>query len=125
MWFWWFMFSFNLLCPGAMILGGLLMKKVAGKDVNPLIGYRSRRSTRNADTWHFANTDCGNRWFRIGLFLLPSAMLVQLPFYGADQRIIGYVGTVICIVGCAVMLLSILPTEKALKATFNEDGSRK
>ena len=77
------------------------------------------------DTWQFANINCGKRWWKIGWIMLIPTILVQIPFYGKSDDAIGWVGLVICIVECTVLLLSILPTERALKNTFNEDGSRK
>ena len=122
---WWLMFAVSLIYPFTMVFGGLLMKKVAGRSMNGLLGYRSRRSMMNDDTWRFANEYCGKQWLRIGWLLLILITAVQLPFYGTDEEVIDRVCLIISAVSCSVMLLSILPTEKALKATFNENGSRK
>ena len=50
--------------------------------------------------------------------------MYRICLLGGDG-VIGWAGLVICVVECVVMLVSILPTEKALKNTFNEDGTRK
>lgn len=57
--------------------------------------------------------------------MLVPTVLVQIPFYGKSDNAIGWISLAICIVECVVLLVSILPTEKALKKTFNDDGSRK
>ena len=125
MWFWWFMFVCNMLYSILMILVGWYMWKHYPKKINDFVGYRTRRSKMNMDTWKFAHENCGKRWWKIGWILFFPTVLVQLPFYGKSDDVIGWVGLIICIIECSVLLVSILPTEKALKNTFNEDGSRK
>lgn len=124
MWFWWFMFVCNMLYSLTMIIGGRVMWKHCPEEYNRHVGYRSGRSVINKDTWHFANENCGKRWYTIGCLMLIPTVLVQIPVYGKDNDAVGSVSLIICIVECAVMLLSMLPTEKALKQTFNEDGTR-
>ena len=125
MWFWWFMLCCNVLISVAMILGGWFMWKHCPKKINPVSGYRSARSQKNLDTWKFANENCGKRWWTIGWIMLFPTIIVQIPFYGKSDGVIGWAGLVICVVECVVMLVSILPTEKALKNTFNEENKRK
>ncbi len=122
---WWFLFFCNLLYPLCMIAGGWLMEKICVKKIHYLGGYRSRRSMCNIDTWRFANEDCGRRWRKIGLLLLLPTILVQIPFYRASEDVVGWLSMGISVVGCTILLLSILPTERALKETFTEDGRRK
>ena len=57
--------------------------------------------------------------------MLILTILVQIPFYGADDDTIGMLGMILCIVECTILLVSIIPTEMALKKNFNDDGSRK
>lgn len=125
MFFWWFMFVCNLLYSVCMILGGWVMWKHCPENRNGVIGYRSKRSKVNRETWQFAHENCGKRWWWIGWLMLLPTVLVQLPFYGKDDDAVGGLGLVICIVECTIMILSIFPTEKALKANFTEDGQRK
>ena len=77
------------------------------------------------DTWKFAHENCGKRWWKIGWIMLGPTVLVQIPFYGKSDDAIGWISLVICITECVILLASILPTEKALKNTFHDDGSRK
>ena len=125
MWFWWFMLCCNMLISVAMIIGGWFMWKHCPKKINPVSGYRSPRSQKNMDTWKFANENCGKRWWSVGWIMLFPTIIVHIPFYGKSDGVIGWSGLVICVVECVIMLVSILPTEKALKNTFNEDGTRK
>lgn len=125
MWFWWFMFLCNMLYSLAMIIGGWFMWKHCPKNINSVCGYRSRRSKMNLDTWGFAHENCGKRWWKIGWMMLIPTIVIQIPFYGESDNAIGTLSIVICVIECIILLISILPTEKALKETFNEDGTRK
>ena len=93
------------------------MWKHSPKKINSLIGYRTSRSMKNMDTWHFAHHYCGKLWWRIGWIIL-------VPFYGASDDAIGIVGLILTFIQIAVLIGSIFPTEKALKRTFTEEGLR-
>lgn len=49
--------------------------------------------------------------------IIPS-VLVHVPFYHSDEDTIGNVSLILVIVQCVVLVLSILPTEHALKKNF-------
>ena len=125
MWFWWFMFICNMLYSVTMIVAGWFMWKHSPKKINSVVGYRSKRSMINMDTWKFAHENCGKRWWKIGWIMLVPTILIQIPFYGKSDDLIGWIGLGICIVECTILLVSIIPTEKALKEAFTEDGIRR
>lgn len=125
MWFWWFMLFCNTLYSFAMIIGGWVMWKHCPKSINSVCGYRTRRSKLNLDTWKFANENCGKRWWKIGWMMLIPTIVVQIPFYGKSDDAIGILSLILGGIECCILLISILPTEKALKKTFNNDGVRK
>ena len=125
MWSWWFMFVCNMLYSVAMIVGGWFMWKHCSKKINYIAGYRSKRSMINKDTWKFANEDCGKRWWKTGWIMLVPTVLIQIPFYGKSDDTIGWIGLAICIVEGTVLIVSIIPTERALKASFTDEGVRK
>ena len=118
MWFWWFMFICNLLIPITFILGGRMMWKHCPKNINFIIGYRTRRSMKNMDTWKFAHEYCGRLWWKIGWISILPSILVQLPFMYSSEDVVGIVGTIICIIQCIILIVSIIPTENALKKLF-------
>lgn len=125
MWFWWFMFICDLLVPVTMIVSGKIMGKHPPKDINGLIGYRTTRSMKNLDTWNFAHHYCGRLWWKIGWIMLVPSFLIHLPFYNKSESIIGILGAVICTLQCIIMIISIYPTERALKRYFTDEGIRK
>lgn len=125
MWFWWFMFICNLMTPIIMILGGWMMWKHAPQKVNGVMGYRTRRSMKNIDTWNFANHYCGRLWWKLGWIMLVPSVISNIPVYGSSDDTIGIVGGILVTIQVIIMVASIFPTEKALKRNFNEDGTKK
>lgn len=125
MWFWWFMFIFNMLIPIIMIISGTMMWKHCPNEINYAIGYRTKRSMKNMDTWKFAHDYCERLWVKIGWIMLIPSILIQLPFYHSNEDTIGNVGLILCYIQISILLLSIFPTEAALKRTFFDDGTRR
>lgn len=125
MWFWWFMFVGDLLIPALMIGCGRMMWKHAPLNVNGIIGYRTKRSMRNLDTWKFAHDYCGRLWWKIGWIMLIPSAIVHFPFYNSSENEIGIVGCILCTIQCVVLIVSIFPTEWALKRNFTNEGLRK
>ena len=125
MWFWWFMFVCNLLIPVLMIVCGKMMWKHAPKNINGIIGYRTTRSMKNMDTWKFAHDYCGRLWWKIGWIMLIPSIIVQFPFFNSDDNMIGVVGGILCTIQCVILIISIFPTERALKRNFTDDGTRR
>lgn len=53
--------------------------------------------------------------------MIPS-ILVQLPFVHGSEDVVGVVGGILCTMQTVVLVVSIIPTEMALKRTFTESG---
>lgn len=123
--FWFFMLIMNLLIPLIMILFGRYFVKKAPDKINILFGYRTTMSMKNQDTWQFAHKYCGKIWFVCGSVLLPVTVAGMLLLIGKDKDFIGNVGSIICMLQLIPLVLTILPTEIALKKTFDKDGNRK
>ena len=122
--FWIWMFIVAILCPTIMIIAGLYFRKTAPKKINTIFGYRTAMSMKNRDTWEFAHKYIGNLWSVLGFTLIvPSAVPM---FFLIDKReeLISVFSLVICFVGMAAIIASIIPTEKALKKNFDKDGNR-
>ena len=115
MWFWWFILVCDLLVPFTMLIAGRMMWKHCPKHINGVVGYRTRRSMKNIETWKFAHDYCGQLWWKIGLWMIIPSVLVHVPFYHSDEDAIGNVSLILVIIQCIVLVLSILPTEHALK----------
>lgn len=108
-----------------MIIAGRMMWKHCPKEINSILGYRTRRSMKNIDTWQFAHEYCGSLWWKLGWIILIPSIVIQLPFLHSSDDTIGTVGTIICTIQCMILIVSIFPVEAALKRTFTEDGTRR
>ncbi len=125
MWFWWFLLVCDCLIPLIMIICGRWMWKHYPKQTNSVVGYRTKMSMKNMDTWKFAHEYAGKLWWKLGMILIVLTILVHLPFHGVDDDTIGFFSIIVMIVQLIVLIVSILPTEKALKQNFNEDGTKR
>ena len=125
MWFWWFMFVCDLLIPMLMIVIGRIMWKHPPRKINDVVGYRTTRSMQNMDTWKFAHDYCGRLWWKTGWIILIPSVLIHFPIYNSSKGIIGTVGGILCTIQCVILLISIFPTERALKRNFTDEGIRR
>ena len=125
MWFWWFMFICDLLVPIIMIVCGRIMWKHYPKNINSVIGYRTVRSMKNIDTWKFAHDYYERLWWKIGWVMLIPSVIILFPFYNRSVNMIGIVGTILCVLQSVILILSISPTESALKRNFTDEGVQK
>ena len=123
--FWWFMLDCDLLVPVLMIGTGYMMWKHPPKEINWVMGYRTSRSTKNLDTWKFAHDYCGRLWWKAGWIMLIPTAAVHIPFYRSSVDEIGTMASVLVGVQLVILILSIIPTERALKKTFTDEGIRR
>ena len=123
--YWIFMLVMVLLMPLVMLLSGRAFSKSAPKTINSVYGYRTPMSMKNQDTWQFAHRYFGRLWYRCGLVLTPVTLAVMCLGLGKGENTVSWLGSALCIAQLAVLLGSIAPTERALRRTFNKDGSRK
>ena len=125
--FWIFMLVMNLLTPLVMIIFGRVFEKKPPKIGMSkfAFGYRTIMSMRNAETWEYAHRFFGKLWFRFGIVLGVTSIIVLLFVIGKDKDTIGFVGMIVCYVQIAVMILPAIPTELALRKRFDKNGKRK
>ena len=123
--FWIAMLICILLMPLLMLGVGSWWKDHPPKSINVVYGYRTTMSMKNEDTWKFAHHYFGKLWRRLGLAMLPVSALAILPFLRAGEDMVGTVGGVIAAIQCAVLLISIFPTEAALRKHFDKNGNKK
>ena len=122
--FWLFVLAFDLLLPVVMIFFGREFMKNPPAEINPGYGYRTAMSSKNQDTWDFAQKRMGEVWHKWGKALLVPSFVPLLFVLGRDVGTVGAVGMVICGVQLIVMLSSIGVTEHALRKNFDKDGKR-
>lgn len=112
----------TLLIPLLMLATGLVSSRRTPKSINYLIGYRTRRSMINQETWNFANRTMGRIWITWSLLLLiPSILVLFFLKTRVEQNLETWI-VVLTLVQLAVLILSIIPVERALKAKFDDKG---
>ena len=80
---------------------------------------------KNQQTWDFANLYFARLWIKVGLVLMPSSVLLMLPVLGKTTDTIGWWGGALSMIQVAVLILSIIPVEQALRKKFDKDGNPK
>ena len=119
---WYRLLMCDLIIPIVMLISGRMMWKHCPKRINNIVGYRTTRSMKNMDTWRFAHDYCGKLWWKTGWVMIIPSVLIHIPLYHSDKNTIGFAGIILVTIQCFIMILSIYPTEKALKKHFNDDG---
>lgn len=122
MYFWWFLFLYNLLIPVTMIISGHALATRAPREVNNAFGYRTKRSMRNMETWQFAHDYCGKFSFRSGLLLILVGIAVQVPVFGGSTMSVGLAALAVFALEVLIMFLTFFCTEQALKKEFGEEA---
>lgn len=123
--FWWFMFVCNMLIPATMVIGGYMMWKHCPSEPNDFLGYRTKRSMKNMDTWKFAHDYCGRQFWKTGWILIIPTVLIQLPFIRSSTDKIGIFSLIIIFIQAVVLFFPIVLTESALKKNFDKNEERR
>ncbi len=116
----------GFVIPVILIIFGWIMWKHPPKKVNKICGYRTKRSMTNMDTWKFAHEYCGKLWWKFGWIMLILSVVVHTVFhYCSHGEATEPVGIVLCYIQAAVLLVSIVLTENALKKNFLQTKKHK
>ncbi|MBR5272106.1 MAG: SdpI family protein [Clostridia bacterium] len=122
---WWAVLICDLIIPVIITIAGLLMWKIPPKNVNYVMGYRTKLSMKNIDTWKFAQKHMGGLWWKLGLIMLVVTIGVHIPFHNSGENTLEILCLIVTAVQIIALIVSIFFTERALKKTFNDDGTRK
>ena len=120
-----YMLLTSLLIPVIMLVFGWIFHRQAPKKINVWYGYRSARSMKNEDTWVFAHQHIGRTWMLVGAVLLVISVIPMIAVYGKDDDTVSVVSLVLTVIQLIPLVVSLIPTERALKKTFDENGIRK
>ena len=123
--FWIFMLLMGLLLPVTMIVLGSCFAKKAPAEINSVFGYRTRMSMLNQDTWTFAHHYSGVLYRRVGWVLLPISVIAMLLLLGKETGVVGTWGGGFVEAQVLFLIGPIIPTERALRKTFDQNGQRK
>ena len=120
-----YMLLTSLLIPVIMLVFGWIFRCQAPKKINVWYGYRTARSMKNEDTWVFAHQHIGRTWLIVGAVMLVISVIPMIAVYGKDVDTVSVVSLVLTVIQLIPLIVSLIPTEQALKNTFDEDGIRK
>lgn len=123
--YWIYMTCVSLLVPIIIISIGSYTRKSVPKEINSFLGYRTKLSMRNQDTWEFANLLFGRLAFKWGWIMVVITGIVMLLVFFRSQEVITYVGLTVIALQVIPPLAIIPVVEKALKDNFNSDGIRR
>lgn len=115
--YWLTMFS-NIIIPVIMIVSGITFLLIPPKKINSFYGYRTRRSMQNIETWEFAHKFSGKIMFIVGIILLIISIIVTNELYDENTLNFGGNEIFVLIFQLPILILSIIPTEIALKIKF-------
>jgi len=118
-------FIIYLLIPLLMTALGMFFLKKPPKKINWFFGYRTTMSMKNRETWGFAHKYVGKIWLTIGLIMLIVSAAITLIIFNKDSSIMKIVGEVLLGVQIIPFIISVFPTEKALRSNFDNNGNRR
>lgn len=123
---WVFMLICNLLIPAVAIWYGRRFQANPPREPNGVFGYRTARSMKSRDAWNFAQRKMGQVWGRWGFAMAPLAVVCQaLTLLCPTVDGMCLWSLPITVAEVALLLLSMIPVERALKENFDENGRRR
>lgn len=111
--------------PLLLIVIGKIYEKYPSKEPNIVIGFRTKLSMMNKETWDYAQRLFPKVWISLGRTLLPLSLIILFLLYSEDKDYTGNLVLILMLVQVVLMLGSILYVNLKLKKAFNSDGSRK
>lgn len=105
-----------------MIGAGVMCKNGANDNPQNGIGYKTKLSRKNADTWKEANKYGGNVFIMCGALYIVLTLMLCIVFYHRFNDIIA----ILLDIGIVpVILIGICVSEIHLRSIFDKDGNRK
>ena len=104
------------MIPLLIIFVGFLMFKKPPKKINWLIGYRTKKSMNNKNTWIFAHKYCGRLWIKIGLIMLIISGLLYVLLCFKLLILTEITISIVVLSQVIVMALSIFIVESKVKS---------
>lgn len=100
---------------------GFMCKSLANEKSNDGMGYRTKLSKKNADTWREANTYGGIVFIKCGIVYFVLSLILTIIFYNNPE--IALPGTSLGMI--PVILVGVFISEKHMRSVFDSEGNRK
>lgn len=110
-------YIYVLSVNGLLFVLSILFYFFPPKKINALYGYRTNRSMLNEDIWKFSNTFFTKQLLLYAILSLIAALILATIATEITWQPMGLV--------LLSLAVSVIKTEQALNATFNEEGKRK
>lgn len=107
------------------IIYGNVYRDKAPKDINGSNGYKTTMARLNRDTWEFVNCYYNRLMRFFGWALLVISFVVTILIRGKNENTLNLFMGILLAVQIIVILCCIVPTENALRKTFDENGHRR
>ena len=117
---WIFSFLSAQLIPVIILASGYYYKNHVPKTMKS--GYRTARSTRSRETWVFAHRMLGRLWRPLGWVLLTVSFFGMFAVLIINKDALEKATSVLTVVQAVAMVGSLIPVERALKQSFDENG---
>lgn len=114
-----------MIIPLLIIIMGIIFSKPKLPKINKFIGYRTKLSMKNEDTWITANRLIGKIHLFTGIAMLVASSLSMIPFINKSADTINFAVLVTTLIQVVIIIITIIPVEVRLRKTFDEDGNRK
>ena len=123
---WIFMLICNLLIPAAAVWYGRRFRASPPREPNAWFGCRTARSMKSRDAWNFAQRKMGEVWGRWGYAMVPPVLVCQgLTLLCPTVDGMCLWSLPITTAEVLLLLLSMIPVERALRENFDENGRRR
>ena len=122
MFYWWFMFVSVMLIPVVLFLFGKFFSKDVPMGINAFCGYRTKRSMKNENTWQFANKYWGALAAKSAVLSAVLTARAMALVYNGDEGAVTAVASISAAIQIIMLIVSVILTEKALKAAFDKNG---
>ncbi len=122
--YWWILVIVCLIAPVSMLLIGRWFA-FRPPAFGSAVGYRTRMSGKNADTWAYAHALCGKIWMRCGLAMLAVTAAVLLLARGGDTEAAATAAGALVFAQSLALVLTIPFVEAGLRREFDGSGSRR
>ena len=106
----------SIIISCSLMLGGILMRKIANKPINETIGFRTHRAMLNVTNWHYANQKCGTCWLLTGAAGFALTMFISfviMPRISEDSDVL--LLTLSLLIQITAAVISAVYVERKLK----------
>jgi len=114
------------MLPLIILAFGLFTRIGLPRRVNWFIGYRTSLACKNQDTWAFAHRYWGKLMIVFGFILtvlsIVGMLLIARGVFALDPVLISGISAIAAL---AAVIVSIIPTEMALRKAFDKNGERR